>query len=295
MKKPLCKLVTYLGPKISVATLLLPLTSCGFTTHQEVSGCKYNNSPRPECSTEWLSDNKGELLIVNWPDGDKSSIRPSSNNGREVLINETHPGLLISKSNFYTFKNLSTGSTISISPKATEGTWSSINLELIEAEEKRKADANQKRQAELEAIARKQQQQREEKERWEKMYNNPVARLSVKQISNEFEANSIVAEERYANKMVAITGVIDSVDDSMFDQNSVTVSLGVPDGYTCFGPGMCTTMPDMSFAKVSCSHNRSEKIIRQLSKGMKLEVRGIVYSESTGVRLKNCRYYRQNQ
>ena len=291
MSRLFCRLTVNHGLKLSAATFLLVITSCALNT-QQASGCKYNESPRPKCSTEWEADKKGKLLIVNWPDGDKSSIRPTSSNAREVLINEIHPGLLISKSKFYTFKNLSTGSTISISPKSTEGTWSSINLKSIEAEERRKAEAIQKQQAKLEAIARKEQQQREEKERWEKMYNSPVARLTVKQISNEFEANSIVAEEKYANKMVAITGVIDSVDDSMFDQSNVTVSLGVPDSYTCFAPGMCTMMPDMSFAQVSCSHNRSEKIIRQLSKNMKLEVRGVVYSESTGVRLKNCKYYK---
>lgn len=134
--------------------------------------------------------------------------------------------------------------------------------------------------------------QRQEQQRMEALYQNPIANITVKQLSEEFQSNSIVAEDKYSGKMIAVSGVIDSVDDSVMDQNSVTVSLGVPDGFQCFGEFGCTSVPDFTFASVSCSHRRSDPVIRELRKDMRLEVRGIVYGESTGVRLKNCRYYK---
>ena len=251
--------------------------SCSQFTGLDAVGCKINGNARPpDCSAEWVRDAKGNLLVVTWPDGDKSTIRPLGNSTTKVLLNEKHRGELVSNSSFYEFKNNSTGNSISVSPDLAGEIWSSgkVNISRIKSETKK--------------AARREQEQK----RMEALYENPIARVTVKQLSEEFESNSIVAEEEYANEMIAVTGIINSVDDSMFDQNSVTVSVGVPDSFECFGELGCTSIPDFSFASVSCSHRRSDPVIRQLRKDMKIEVRGIVYSESTGVRLKNCRYYR---
>lgn len=277
----------FIGSGFSILLLSSSLIGCSNLPGSTPEGCEINGSPRTSCSAEWVRDEKGNLLVVTWPDGEKSTIRPSGASKIDVVINEKDAGKLIENSSFLRFKNSSSGSVISISPVLAGDFWSekAVNLSKLSREQKeqqrRRAQSEQKRRSELEA-----------KERLESLYLNPIARLTVKQLANEFEANSIVAEEKYANQMVSVSGVIDSVDDSMFNQDSVTVRLGVPDGYQCFGEFGCTSMPDMSFSYVSCSHSRSEPILRELRKGMKLEVRGIVYSESTGVRLKECRYYK---
>lgn len=290
---------------LAVASLL---SACS----QVPKGCEINGEPRESCSISWVTDAKGKLLIITWPDGEKSTIRPSSRPGSEmVVLNERDNGALIDNESFYKFKNFRTGSVISVAPALVGHAWSPTHVDLaaMRAENEERAlhkaeDERRKKKAEAEQQKRVAEQQRREaeqkrldderrfaQERWEERYKNPIAFVSVKEISEEFESNSIVAEEKYADQMVAVTGVVDSVDDSMFDQNAVTVSIGVPDGYQCFGEFGCTRMPDMSFASVSCSHKRSDPVIRSLKKGMNLEVRGIVYSESTGIRLKNCRYY----
>lgn len=122
-------------------------------------------------------------------------------------------------------------------------------------------------------------------------YDNPAYRTTVSELSEEFSSNSVVAEEKYANKLIAVTGVIADVDDSLFDQNDVTILIGVPDETTCIANAGCITLPDASLALISCSHQRSDPIVRQIQKGNPVEVRGIVYSESTGVHLKYCQYY----
>ena len=293
--------------------VLLSVTNFVAACSQAPKGCEINGEPRESCSASWVIDQKGRLLVITWPDGEKSTIRPDSRPGSEtVIMNEKDNGALIDNRVFYDFKNFRTGSVISVAPSLAGEAWSSAKVDLAAIEAEKKAKAREKaesdrRRKRVEAerqkrVAEEQRREAEQKrldeerrlaqERWEQRYENPIAIVSVKQISEEFESNSVVAEEKYANQMIAVRGVIDSVDDSMFDQSSVTVRIGVPDGYQCFGEFGCTRMPDMSFASVSCSHKRSEPIIRSLRKGMNLEVRGIVYSESTGIRLKNCRYYK---
>ena len=273
--KHLSRIKDQIKSSLPIAVLSFFAVSCSQFTGLNAVGCKINGNARPDCSAEWVRDAKGNLLVVTWPDGDKSTIRPLGNSTTKVLLNEKHRGELVSNSSFYEFKNNSTGNSISVSPDLAGEIWSSgkVNISRIKSETKK--------------AARREQEQK----RMEALYENPIARVTVKQLSEEFESNSIVAEEEYANEMIAVTGIINSVDDSMFDQNSVTVSVGVPDSFECFGELGCTSIPDFSFASVSCSHRRSDPVIRQLRKDMKIEVRGIVYSESTGVRLKNCRYY----
>jgi hypothetical protein len=220
--------------------------------------------------------------VITWPDGDKSTIRRVGNSDAEVLLNERDKGLLVDNKTFYRFKNVVTGSVISVSPALAGDSWSPQRVDIAEIERR-----NQERAQRIAAA----EQRRIAQEKWEERYENPIARLTVKQLSEEFESNSIVAEDKYAGQMISVTGVVDSIDDAMFDQNSITVSLGVPDGYQCFGSLGCTSMPDMSMASVSCAHKRSDPIVRELKKGMRLEVRGVVYTESMGVGMKNCRYY----
>ncbi len=271
---------------------------CSLFTSADPVGCEINYDPRLECSAKWVVDKKGKLLVVTWPDGDQSTIRPIGNSTTEVILNEKDKGQLIANKGFYQFKSISTGNIISVSPILAGDAWAPSKIDIL----RMKIQENKEAEKALRATKLKiQESKRREEEvalqmqaqqRREALYKNPITRVTVKQLSEEFESNSIVAEDKYSGKMIAVSGIIDSVDDTIFDQNSVTVSLGVPDGVKCFGEFGCTSMPDFSFASVSCSHRRSDPVIRELKKDMKLEVRGIVYSESTGVRLKGCRYYK---
>ena len=48
--------------------------------------------------------------------------------------------------------------------------------------------------------------------------DQPIASLSVEAIAEEFEANSVMAENKYMNQPVEISGSIGSIDDSLFDE-----------------------------------------------------------------------------
>ena len=117
----------------------------------------------------------------------------------------------------------------------------------------------------------------------------PSYSVTVASISDEFEANSIVAEDKYMGKMIELRfAYINSVDDSVYgDDNDVSVTLqGKPEQMCVFGN--CTEIPNFEF--VTCNHDRSEPIVRRLSKGKEVVVRGRVESESSGVELADCKY-----
>ena len=97
--------------------------------------------------------------------------------------------------------------------------------------------------------------------------DQPIAKLSVEAISEEFESNSVMAEDKYMNQPVELRGYIGSIDDSLFNDKSVTIRI---DG------------GEYSFSSVSCSKPRSAPEVRQLRKGMHVAVRGVVTSEVAG-------------
>lgn len=107
--------------------------------------------------------------------------------------------------------------------------------------------------------------------------DNPVASLSVEQLSGEFESNSIVAEDKYMNKPVEVHGVVGSIDDSMFSEDSVGISIR--------GNG------EYSMDSVACSVPRKSPVVYQLKKGDRVAVRGVVTSEEMGVTLSRCKFY----
>ena len=108
---------------------------------------------------------------------------------------------------------------------------------------------------------------------------------TVENIINEFAQNSIVAEDKYMNKKIILTkGEIFSIDDSVFSefvgQNEVSVLIQ-PQPKNTF---------DFSFDYISCVHNRDEIIVRELRKGMQVEITGVLISEEWGLVFKDCRY-----
>lgn len=110
--------------------------------------------------------------------------------------------------------------------------------------------------------------------------DQPIAKLSVEAISEEFESNSIMAENKYMNQPVEITGYIGSIDDSLFSEKSVGITI---------------TGGEYSFSSVACSKPRSAPEVRELRKGMRVAVRGVVTSEEMGVMLSRCKFWSFSQ
>ena len=106
--------------------------------------------------------------------------------------------------------------------------------------------------------------------------DQPIANLSVEAISEEFEANSVIAENKYMNQPVELTGYIGSIDDSLFDEKNASITI---------------TGGEYSFSSVSCSKPRSAPEVSELRKGMRVAVRGVVTSEEMGVGLSRCKFW----
>ena len=106
--------------------------------------------------------------------------------------------------------------------------------------------------------------------------DQPIANLSVEAIAEEFEANSVMAEDKYMNQPIEINGYIGSIDDSLFDEKNVSITI---------------TGGEYSFSSVSCSKPRSAPEVRELRKGMRVAVRGVVTSEEMGVGLSRCKFW----
>ena len=106
--------------------------------------------------------------------------------------------------------------------------------------------------------------------------DQPIANLSVEAIAEEFEANSVMAEDKYMNQPVEINGYIGSIDDSLFDEKNVSITI---------------TGGEYSFSSVSCTKPRNAPEVRELRKGMRVAVRGVVTSEEMGVGLSRCKFW----
>lgn len=106
--------------------------------------------------------------------------------------------------------------------------------------------------------------------------DQPIASLSVEAIADEFEANSVMAENKYMNQPVELIGFIGSIDDSLFDEKNVNITI---------------TAGEYSFSSVSCSKPRSAPEVSELRKGMRVAVRGVVTSEEMGVELSRCKFW----
>ena len=106
--------------------------------------------------------------------------------------------------------------------------------------------------------------------------DQPIATLTVEAIAEEFESNSVMAENKYMNQPVELTGYIGRIDDSLFDEKNVSISI---------------TGGEYSFSSVNCSKPRSAPEVRELRKGMRVAVRGAVTSEEMGVILSRCKFW----
>ena len=82
------------------------------------------------------------------------------------------------------------------------------------------------------------------------------------------------------NQPVELTGYIGMIDDSPFDENNVIITI---DG------------GEYSFSSVSCFKSRTAPEVRELRKGMRVAVRGVVTSEDMGVKLSRCKFWSFSQ
>ena len=81
--------------------------------------------------------------------------------------------------------------------------------------------------------------------------DQPIASLSVEAIADELEANSVMAENKYMNQPVELIGFIGSIDDSLFDEKNVSITI---------------TAGEYSFSSVSCSKPRSAPEVSECAK-----------------------------
>jgi len=110
----------------------------------------------------------------------------------------------------------------------------------------------------------------------EMIYLKPDFTLTVGDLIDEFESNSVVAEDRYAGKMLNLTsGKIDSIDDVPGDGNKVHIDVERSYGY----------------GDVTCRTTRQDPFVRQLKKGINVRTVGRLTGESFGLTMENCKFY----
>tara|TARA_Y100001933_G_scaffold60189_1_gene60443 strand:+ start:83 stop:757 length:675 start_codon:yes stop_codon:yes gene_type:complete len=107
--------------------------------------------------------------------------------------------------------------------------------------------------------------------------SSPEYTLSVFEFIQEFNANSIVAGDKFMGKRIKLTnGLITSINDSIIGNEFV--SVGIKPRY------------NYSYNSVKCNHSRNEEIIRLLRSGFYIEVTGTLKSEESGISFNNCVY-----
>lgn len=254
------------------ASLIMLTTGCdSSSTFNETTqvDCYINESPREGCSSS-ISPTKvngQSLLIVAWPDGDKSTIRKLNSSSEQVYINEKYLGTVEMRKGYYNFTNESTGSVIALSPSAMKLDLSNV---VSGSEEKINTTVNTQKESEEAA-------KRQRVAALMAKYENPDYETSVKGLLGEFESNSVTAEDKYAGKVVTITGMVDSIDDTI--GNNDFIGIDIVDPYD-----------DWALENVTCFHNRSSQAVQQLKKGDRVRVTGIIDGESLGITMKGCRY-----
>ena len=82
------------------------------------------------------------------------------------------------------------------------------------------------------------------------------------------------------NQPVEITGYVGSIDDSLFSEKSVGITI---------------TGGEYSFSSVACLKPRNAPEVRELRKGMHVAVRGVITSEEMGIILSRCKFWSFSQ
>lgn len=112
--------------------------------------------------------------------------------------------------------------------------------------------------------------------------NLPAYRVRMIDMSREFEENSIVAEDKYMYQPVEIHDLyLSSIDDG-YSNDTVDIQLGT----------IARNFADVfTLGGTYCQVKRSHPAVAVLKTKDNLIVRGVVNSESSGVKLTRCRFY----
>ena len=100
----------------------------------------------------------------------------------------------------------------------------------------------------------------------------PAATLPADQLYQEYDANQVAADSKYKDKVVIVTGSIQSIGKDITDTAYLVIGgAGFLDGVQCMLPG------------------GQESAVAQLSKGQLVTAKGRVSGQSIGnVLLRNC-------
>ena len=99
----------------------------------------------------------------------------------------------------------------------------------------------------------------------------PAITVSARQLYADYEANGVAADGKYKDKVLQVTGVVNTIDRDIMDKIYVTLK-----GDQYFGDIQCY------FAE---SHTQEAA---NLSKGQTITVKGICDGQSIDVSLKGC-------
>ncbi len=110
-------------------------------------------------------------------------------------------------------------------------------------------------------------------------------KTSIESISNEFESNSIIAEDKYKGNRIYMTGTVYSIDDSLFSEKNVNITIV----HSLTGDYIGNTYFETpSSESVSCEVKRSNPIVRQISKGQRIGFIGKLTGEEFGLSFSDC-------
>ena len=103
-------------------------------------------------------------------------------------------------------------------------------------------------------------------------YSSPAYRVYYKNLVNEFDNNSIAAENKYEGKLIYVQGPVGSVDKDILDDPYIAIR------------------GEYEFSSVQCMiREESLAAATSLSKGQQVVVGGVVGDTTLGVILRGCR------
>lgn len=103
-------------------------------------------------------------------------------------------------------------------------------------------------------------------------YANPAYTVNYKSLADEFENNSLAAEEKYEGEVIYVNGPIHSIDKDILGDPYISLS------------------GSMDFAMIRCELSEEDaKATANLSKGQNITVAGVVGDTTVGVSLERCK------
>lgn len=103
-------------------------------------------------------------------------------------------------------------------------------------------------------------------------YSSPAYSVNYKALADEFETNSLAAEEKYEGKIIHVSGPIHSIDKDIMGDPYISIS------------------GSMDFAMIRCEIAEEDiASTANLAKGQVITVAGIVGDTTVGVSLDKCK------